>query len=124
MNGHGLLGRMLGDQMIVNGMLVVIAVSTLTFAYRHLRHVRGQRQSAHSRARRAPDTGQIRSPATPPGPAADAGRWTGGDPGMTPPPRAVAGHKKPGGKPAPARAAAAGPARAAASSAAASAAVH
>ena len=33
MNGHGLIGRMLGDQMIVNGMLVVIAVSTLTFAY-------------------------------------------------------------------------------------------
>ena len=85
MNGHGLIGRMLGDQMIVNGMLVVIAVSTLTFAYRHLRHVRRQRQSAHSRARRAPDTGQIPSPANPPGPAADGGRWTGGDPWMTPP---------------------------------------
>ena len=28
---------MLGDQPIVNGMLIVIAVSTLTFAYRHLR---------------------------------------------------------------------------------------
>src|SRR6185437_6330900 len=110
MNGHGLLGRMLGDQMIVNGMLIVIAVSTLTFAYRHLRHLRGQRQSAHSRARRAPDTGQIPSPANPPGPAADGGRWTGGDPWMTPPPRAAAGHKKPAGKPAPARAAAAGPA--------------
>ena len=91
MNGHGLLGRMLGDQMIVNGMLVVIAVSTLTFAYRHLRHVRGQRQSAHSRARRAPDTGRIPSHANPPGPAADGGRWTGGDPWMTPPPRAAAG---------------------------------
>ena len=124
MIGHGLLGRMLGDQMIVNGMLIVIAVSTLTFAYRHLRHVRGQRQSAHSRARRAPDTGQIPSPANPPGPAADGGRWTGGDPWMTPPPRAAAGHKKPAGKPAPARAAAAGPAHAAAPSAAASAAVH
>jgi|SRR5690348_3372077 hypothetical protein len=71
MSGHGLIGRMLGDQMIVNGMLVVIAVSTLTFAYRHLRHVRGQRQSVHSRARRAPDTGRIPSPANPPGPAAD-----------------------------------------------------
>jgi hypothetical protein len=97
MSGHGLLGRMLGDQMIVNGMLVVIAVSTLTFAYRHLRHVRGQRQSAHSRARRAPDTGRIPSPANPPGPAADGGRWTGGDPWMSPPPRAAAGHQKPAG---------------------------
>jgi hypothetical protein len=97
MSGHGLLGRMLGDQMIVNGMLVVIAVSTLTFAYRHLRHVRGQRQSAHSRARRAPDTGRIPSPANPPGPAADGGRWTGGDPWMSPPPRAAAGHTKPAG---------------------------
>jgi hypothetical protein len=95
MSGHGLLGRMLGDQMIVNGMLIVIAVSTLTFAYRHLRHVRGQRQSAHSRARRAPDTGRIPSPANPPGPAADGGRRTGGDPWMSPPPRAAAGHPKP-----------------------------
>jgi hypothetical protein len=124
MNGHGLLERMLGDQMIVNGMLVVIAISTLTFAYRHLRHVRGQRQSAHSRARRAPDTGRIPSPANPPGPAADGGRWTGGDPWMTPPPRAAAGHPKPAGKPAPARPAPAGPVPAGAPSAAASAAVH
>ena len=93
MSGHGLIERMLGDQMIVNGMLVVIAVSTLTFAYRHLRHVRGQRQSAHSKARRAPDTGRIPSPANPPGPAADGGRWTGGDPWMSPPPRAAAGHR-------------------------------
>jgi|SRR5689334_17098390 hypothetical protein len=103
MSGHGLLGRMLGDQMIVNGMLVVIAVSTLTFAYRHLHHVRRQRQSTHSRARRTPDTGRIPSPTNPPGPAADGGRWTGGDPWMSPPPRAAAGHKKPAGKPAPAR---------------------
>jgi len=119
MSGHGLLGRMLGDQMIVNGMLVVIAVSTLTFAYRHLRHVRGQGQSAHSRARRAPDTGRIPSPTNPPGPAADGGRWTGGDPWMSPPPRAAAGHTKPAGKPAPAR-----PAPAAAPSAVGGAAVH
>ena len=76
MSGHGLLERMLGDQLIVNGMLIVIAVSTLTFAYRHLRHVRGQRGSAHSRARRAPDTG--------------------GDPWMSPPPR-VAGAAAPAG---------------------------
>ena len=116
MNGHGLLGRMLGDQMIVNGMLVVIAVSTLTFAYRHLRHVRGQRQSAHSRARRAPDTGRIPSPANPPGPAADGGRWTGGDPWMTPPPRAAAGPPKPA-VPAPASPVPAGAPRAAASAA-------
>jgi hypothetical protein len=95
MSGHGLLERMLHDQMIVNGMLIVIAISTLTFAYRHLRHFRGQRQSADSRARRAPDTGRIPSPANPPGPAADGGRWTGGDPWMTPPPRAAAGHPKP-----------------------------
>jgi uncharacterized membrane protein len=73
MSGHGLLGQMLGDQMIVNGMLIVIAVSTLTFAYRHLRHVRGQRESAHSRARRAPDTGRVPSPANPPGPTATPG---------------------------------------------------
>jgi hypothetical protein len=99
MSGHGLLERMLGDQLIVNGMLIVIAVSTLTFAYRHLRHVRGQRYSAHSRARRAPDTGRSPSPANPPGPAADGGRWTGGDPWMSPPPRAVAGHPKPAGAP-------------------------
>jgi len=91
MSGHGLLERMLGDQLIVNGMLIVIAVSTLTFAYRHLRHVRGQRPSAHSKARRAPDTGRIPSPANPPGPAADGGRWTGGDPWMSPPPRVAAG---------------------------------
>jgi hypothetical protein len=63
MSGQGLLERMLGDQLIVNGMLIVIAVSTLTFAYRHLRHVRGQRPSAHS----------------------------GGDPWMSPPPRVTAG---------------------------------
>ena len=107
MSGHGLLERMLGDQMIVNGMLIVIAVSTLTFAYRHLRHVRGQRQSAHSRGQRAPDTGQPPSPANPPGPAADGGRWTGGDPWMTPPPRAVAGPPKPAGQPAGAAASAA-----------------
>ena len=107
MIGHGLLGRMLGDQMIVNGMLIVIAVSTLTFAYRHLRHIRGQRQSAHSRARQASDTGRIPSPANPPGPAADGGRWTGGDPWMTPPPRAAAGPPKPAGQPAGAAASAA-----------------
>jgi hypothetical protein len=97
MSGHGLLERMLGDQLIVNGMLIVIAVSTLTFAYRHLRHVRGQRHSAHARARRAPDTGRIPSPANPSGPAADGGRWTGGDPWMSPPPRAAAGRPAPAG---------------------------
>jgi len=91
MSGHGLLERMLADQLIVNGMLIVIAVSTLTFAYRHLRHVRGQRHSAHARARRTPDTGRTPSPANPPGPAADGGRWTGGDPWMSPPPRVAAG---------------------------------
>jgi hypothetical protein len=122
MSGHGLLGRMLGDQMIVNGMLIVIAVSTLTFAYRHLRHVRGQRQSAHSRARRAPDTGRIPSPANPPGPAASGGRRTGGDPWMSPPPRAAASHPKPAGQPAPARPAPASPAPAGAPRAAVSAA--
>jgi hypothetical protein len=110
MSGHGLLERMLGDQMIVNGMLVVTAVSTLTFAYRHLRHVRGQRQSTHSRARQAPGTGRIPSPANPPGPAADGGRWTGGDPWMSPPPRVAAGHQKPAGQPQPAGQPKAGPA--------------
>src|SRR4029077_9917478 len=112
MSGHGLLERMLGDQLIVNGMLIVIAVSTLTFAYRHLRHVRGQRHSPDSRGRRAPDTGRVPSPANPPGPAADGGRWTGGDPWMSPPPRAAAGHQGPGGETAPPRPAAAPPAAA------------
>jgi hypothetical protein len=37
----------------VNGTLIVVAVSTLTFAYRHLRHFGGQRQSAHSKTRQA-----------------------------------------------------------------------
>jgi hypothetical protein len=117
MIGHGLLERMLHDQMIVNGILIVIAVITLTFAFRHLRHVRGQRQSTHSRARRAPDTGRMPSPANSPGPAADGGRWTGGDPWMSPPPRAAAGHSKPAGKPKPARPAPAGAPRAAAGAA-------
>jgi len=37
MSGHGLLERILNDQSIVTGMLIVIAVCSLTFAYRHLR---------------------------------------------------------------------------------------
>jgi hypothetical protein len=53
MSGHGLLERLLNDQLIVNGTLIVVAVSTLTFAYRHLRHFGGQRQSAHSKTRQA-----------------------------------------------------------------------
>jgi hypothetical protein len=35
---QGLLERMLHEPAIVNGMLIVIAVTTLTFAYRNLRH--------------------------------------------------------------------------------------
>ena len=116
MSGHGLLERMLGDQLIVNGMLIVIAVSTLTFAYRHLRHVRGQRPSAHSRARRAPDTGRIPSPANPPGaagrrrplvPAATPGSSWPGRPGRRrcPAPRRRRGPPgpPPGRRPVPAR---------------------
>jgi hypothetical protein len=71
MSGHGLLERILNDQSIVTGMLIVIAVCSLTFAYRNLRPLAGRRHfPAHSR-----------------GPAAAAG-----DPWMSPPPRATAGH--------------------------------
>jgi len=79
MNGHGLLERILNDQSIVTGMLIVIAVCSLTFAYRHLRPLAGLRRfPAHSR-----------------GPAAVGGRWTGGDPWMSPPPRVAAGNPRP-----------------------------
>ena len=74
-----LLKRILNDQSIVTGMLIVIAVGTLTFAYRHLRPLAGRRQSAHSRTR-----------------AADGGRRTGGDPWMSPPPWAAAAPSPPG----------------------------
>jgi len=73
-----LLQRILNDESIVTGMLIVIAVSTLTFAYRHLRPLAARRPSAHSKTR-----------------AADGGRRTGGDPWMSPPPRAAAGHPAP-----------------------------
>jgi hypothetical protein len=73
-----LLKRILNDESIVTGMLIVIAVSTLTFAYRHLRPLAGRQPSAHSKTR-----------------AADGGRRTGGDPWMSPPPRAAAGHPAP-----------------------------
>jgi hypothetical protein len=78
---NGLFERILNDQSIVTGMLLVIAVGSLTFAYRHLRPLAGRRQSAHSKTRRAPATGRIHSPAHSRGPGADGGRWTGGDPG-------------------------------------------
>ena len=48
-----LLKRILNDPSIVTGMLIVIAVSTLTFAYRHLRPLAGRRQSAHAKTRAA-----------------------------------------------------------------------
>ena len=73
---NGLFERILNDQSIVTGMLLVIAVGSLTFAYRHLRPLVGRRQSAHAKTRRA-------------------SRWTGGDPWMSPPPRAAAGHPRP-----------------------------
>jgi hypothetical protein len=79
-----LLKRILNDQSIVTGMLIVIAVGTLTFAYRHLRPLAGRRQSAHSRNR-----------------AADGGRRTGGDPWMSPLPRVAAGHPGPAAPPDP-----------------------
>ena len=72
----GLFERILNDQSIVTGMLLIIAVGSLTFAYRHLRPLVGRRQSAHAKTRRA-------------------SRWTGGDPWMSPPPRAAAGHPRP-----------------------------
>ena len=67
----GLLERILSDQSIVTGMLIVIAVGTLTFAYRHLRPLAGRRQSAHSGNR--------------------GGRLAGGDPWMSPPPPLATG---------------------------------
>jgi hypothetical protein len=79
MSGQGLLERILNDQSIVTGMLVVIAVCSLTFAYRHLRPLAGRRHlPAHSG-----------------GPAAVGGRWAGGDPWMSPPPRVAAGIPRP-----------------------------
>ena len=97
----GLFERILNDQSIVTGMLLIIAVGSLTFAYRHLRPLAGRRQCVHSKTRRAPATGRIQSPAHSRGPAADGGRWTGGDPWMSPPPRAAAGHPRPIGDPRP-----------------------
>ena len=86
MSGQGLLERILNDQSIVTGMLIVIAVCSLTFAYRHLRPLAsGRHLPSHSR-----------------GPAAVGGRWTGGDPWMSPPPRAAAGNPRPAGRPEPA----------------------
>jgi hypothetical protein len=79
MSGQGLFERILNDQSIVTGMLIVIAVCSLTFAYRHLRPLASRRHlPSHSR-----------------GPAAVGGRWTGGDPWMSPPPGAAAGHPEP-----------------------------
>ena len=77
----GLLERILSDQSIVTGMLIIIAVGTLTFAYRHLRPLAGRRQSAHSRN--------------------GAARLAGGDPWMSPPPRVTAGHPRPAAPPDP-----------------------
>jgi hypothetical protein len=62
-----LLKRILNDQSIVTGMLIVIAVGTLTFAYRHLRPLVGRRPSAPPRGDAA-----AASPAGP-DPAWDAG---------------------------------------------------
>jgi len=73
----GLLERILSDQSIVTGMLIVIAVGTLTFAYRHLRPLAGRRRSAHSGNR--------------------GGRLAGGDPWMSPPPQVATGHPEPVG---------------------------
>ena len=85
MSGHGLLERILNDQSIVTGMLIVIAVGSLTFAYRHLRPLAGRRHSpAHSR-----------------GPAAAGGRRAG-DPWMSPPARVAAGKPRPAVHPKPA----------------------
>jgi hypothetical protein len=79
MSGHGLLERILNDQSIVTGMLIVIAVCSLTFAYRHLRPLAGRRHfPAHSG-----------------GLAAAAG----GDPWMSPPPRVAAGNPRRAGHP-------------------------
>ena len=68
MSGHGLLERMLGDQLIVNGMLIVIAVITLTFAFRNLRHRHRLRRSGDRRpdvrSRPRPVSGE-HSPAPP-----------------------------------------------------------
>jgi hypothetical protein len=76
MNGQGLLERILNDQLIVNGMLAVIAVCSLTFAYRHLRPLaRRPHVAAHSG-----------------GPAAVGGGRAGGDPWMSPPPRVAGGY--------------------------------
>jgi hypothetical protein len=76
---QGLLERMLDEPAIVNGMLIVIAVTTLTFAYRNLRHY-------PRRSGTRPATG-VRSPAPPRRPPAlhpDHPSWPGGpDPRWT-----------------------------------------
>jgi hypothetical protein len=63
---------MLHDPVIVNGMLIVIAVITLTFAYRNLRH--HLRRSGDRRP-------EVRRPVAVAGPRAGATAW------VTPPPR-------------------------------------
>jgi hypothetical protein len=68
---------MLHDEVIVNGMLIVIAVITLTFAYRNLRHY------LHRSPTPAPPP-RPRRVAAASGPRADATEW------VRPPPRATA----------------------------------
>jgi hypothetical protein len=88
---ESLLGRMLHDPVIVNGMLIVIAVITLTFAYRNLRHHlrRSGDRRPDARSRPGPVPGghspaPPRRPAAASGPRADATAW------VSPPPRATA----------------------------------
>jgi hypothetical protein len=69
---------MLHDEVIVDGMLIVIAVITLTFAYRNLR------RHLH------------RSPASPRRPVAVAGPRAGATAWVSPPPRTPPSYPEPG----------------------------
>ena len=65
MSGQGLLERILNDQSIVTGMLIVIAVCSLTFAYRHLRPLASGGTFPRIRADRLPSAAA--GPAATPG---------------------------------------------------------
>jgi hypothetical protein len=82
---------MLHDQVIVNGVLIVVAVVTLTFAYRNLRHhlrrSGDRRPDARPVPRPAPESrsrGPARRPVAVGGPRAGATAWVSPSPRTAP----------------------------------------
>jgi hypothetical protein len=67
---------MLHDDVIVNGMLIVIAVITLTFAYRNLRHQLRRSADRHSGPRPVPRTVAAAAPRAEDYPGGPDPRWT------------------------------------------------